>query len=664
VVDDVGQPVPAAQLHLWTNWSQAVSLSATSDQTGRFEFGALWPRDTYWVEVEPEGHEACSSRQVTAVAGQTHDLARLVLTSARCVVAGKVVDSASNPLSGVEVFNAGDGPRASSTTSDAEGWFCLEGLRSGIVYVFARRAGYRFTGVQTQNDAGDVRIRLLRKDEPVPARPKPDFPSFAAQQQIARAALERLWREERTRTRTAVRAMARLDPQQAVRWWRESGGRRDPAVPSIVAESDLEEALASVAAEGSDDYYHAFQTLAERLATSDREKATRCAEQMAVQARNKDQASRAVCLAEAGTLIARLGNEPVGRKLIEEAAEMVGATGTGKSHWPACAGVAKSLAAFDPDRAVKLLNLIGDTNVRNRSIEDVAIAAAPHDLATAQEILRRRERLLSAGSRAVLGKSLKMPTDSRLGLPSYARRAVAPFAYQLALSRPDDALRLIDESCDMRDGSGVPAKAEALGWVAVAVAPRDQQRAWALIDQALDLCAGPYDGDNTPWGVRGGRPTRAALLACQANQVRYPDMESVVHRVLAARPAGSPSRVLESHVVMAMLLALVDPETARDVLKSLEPHSEAIVSERDGTGRDLWLRAWALADPRQLLARIERELNAAKGKPDWNMSRSGIAEMVDILTVPPSKRLKPLTELLGEVWIPDLPIRTVGSVEY
>jgi tetratricopeptide (TPR) repeat protein len=35
-----------------------------------------------------------------------------------------------------------------------------------------------------------------------------------------------------------------------------------------------------------------------------------------------------------------------------------------------------------------------------------------------------------------------------------------------------------------------------------------------------------------------------------------------------------------------------------------------------------------------------------------DMSRSGIAEMVDILTVPPSKRLKPLTELLGEVWMP------------
>jgi hypothetical protein len=522
-------------------------------------------------------------------------------------------------------------------------------LRSGIVYVFARRAGYRFTGVQTHDGAGDVQIRLLRKDEPVPARLQPDYPSFAEQQQIARAALERLWREDRTRTRTAVRAMARLDPQQAVRWWRESGGLRDPAVPSIVAESDLEEALASVAAEGSDDYYHAFKTLAERLATSDRAKAMRCAEQMAVQARNKDRASRAVCLAEAGSLIARLGNEPVGRKLVDEAAEMVGTMGTGKSHWPACAAVATFLAAFDPDRAVKLLNPIGDTIVRNRYIEDVAIAAARHDLATAQEILRRRERRLSAASRAVLGKSLKMPTDSRLGLPSYARRAVAPFAYQLALSQPDDALRLIDESCDMRDGSGAPAKAEALGWVAVAVAPRDQQRAWTLIDQALDLCVRP---DSTLWGVRGGRPTRAALLALQASQVKYPDMESVIHRVLAARPAGSPSREPESHVVMAMILALVDPETARDVLKSLEPHSEAIVSGGGGIGRDKWLRAWALADPRQLLARIERELNAAKGKPDWDMSRSGIAEMVDILTVPPAKRLKPLTELLGEVWMP------------
>ena len=72
----------------------------------------------------------------------------------------------------------------------------------------------------------------------------------------------------------------------------------------------------------------------------------------------------------------------------------------------------------------------------------------------------------------------------------------------------------------------------------------------------------------------------AAFIATQAKEVGYPDLPSIVYRVLASRATGqeahSPMAVLESNVAMAAILALVDLETAREVLQSLDSRSEGI----------------------------------------------------------------------------------------
>lgn len=646
LVDDSGLPIRGAQLGLRTDWRVPggaigfqLSTGATED-TGHFEFLGLWPGDEYTVHVEAEGFDKYETAEVKGTAGKTHDFGSIVLVGASGFVEGRIVDSAGNPVAGVQVFNAGDAPQPLATTSDAKGGFRLEGLRTGPVYVFAKHEGYRFTSVRTQSGDNSVQLKLLTKDEPVPARPRADYPSFEEQQQIARTVLERLWRfGDQGRTSTVIASMARLDVEKAMEWSRQMGGRYDRTVRRIAAEriaqTDVEEAKALLVEDGTNSYLQ-LKRLADRLAASDPAKAMRLTEELTIQARAADQPGRTIFLARTGALIARLGNEQAGRGLIEEAVTMLDKMGSQNSRSRACGGVARAIAPFDLDRALKMLETVTDEDAGKRALVDVAIAAVPQDLAKTQKLLGDMEGW-------------------------HASSAFVPMAYHLALKRPDDALHFIEEYYERQTQSGDrwanKAKAQALGWVAVAIAAGDQPRAWALIDQGLD----PFVRPNIRRGYiasgnYGGQVSQAATLAVLASQVDYPDMDSVIHRVLASRLTTkdeySPTRVVESNVAMAMLLALVDPETAREVLASVEPYRKAIGSGGSGLGQREFLIAWALADPRQVLVRVERELAAAENKPDWDMSRSGLLNMAEILTVPPPERLKHLSQHLGRFWTP------------
>jgi len=60
------------------------------------------------------------------------------------------------------------------------------------------------------------------------------------------------------------------------------------------------------------------------------------------------------------------------------------------------------------------------------------------------------------------------------------------------------------------------------------------------------------------------------LLVIQVKIIGYPDMESVIPRVLASRTTMDTSEDLK----MVTLLALIAPDTAPDLLESFEPRIE------------------------------------------------------------------------------------------
>jgi hypothetical protein len=120
---------------------------------------------------------------------------------------------------------------------------------------------------------------------------------------------------------------------------------------------------------------------------------------------------------------------------------------------------------------------------------------------------------------------------------------------------------------------------------------------------------------------------------------------------MTTKDSHSPTSVAESHVMMAMILAMVDPATAKEVLQSLEPQLVAIGSGGTGIGRDEWFKAWALADPRGVPERVRQGLAAKADQPDRDQILRGVVEMVELLTIPPGERLKELVRWTG-IWIP------------
>jgi RNA polymerase sigma factor (sigma-70 family) len=647
VVDQAGRPVKGAVVRLLWNYryvSKRSQLSGsgawlqkiTTDADGRFETHALWPGDRYRVEVSADGYAKTESVAVEGRRGQTHDLSRITLFRTGGFVAGKVVDTAGRPLAGVRVFNAGEAPWPVHSVTDESGRFRLDDLYAGPVYVFAQKAGYRFTAARVSSDTTEVTITLHNTGEAVPRIDGGNKGvSFVEQQKTARRLLERLWALPAAREGASSRilqAMARLDPGQALRWSAQAGGRYDHTVRVTAAEhladTDLDEALALLAPVKGDRAFTALKSLAERYISSDPAKALQLTEEAVVRARALEQPHRSWSLTQAASLVLRLGQVEAGRKLLDEAAEMAAKLGTERLQGYARGLVAEALAPYDFKRAMGLLEPITNRAELERYTGKVAIAVAPHDLDKALEIVGKFEK--------------------RTSQPDLIRMAIA---HRLASTRPAKAISIVE---GMDSYAAPKMKAEAFGWLAVALAPHDKSLAYSLIDRSLAMY---LDRPETVrgWSNYGGRSVMAARVASQALEIGYPHMESVVARVLAMRATGqedSPARVAESHVATAMVLALVDPGTARQMLEAVEPRSSLIGTAYSSIGRPHWFQAWALADPARAALLFEKELAALKDKPGADLSGSGVLEMVELLTIPPRDRAYHLLRRSGSFWFP------------
>ena len=105
-------------------------------------------------------------------------------------------------------------------------------------------------------------------------------------------------------------------------------------------------------------------------------------------------------------------------------------------------------------------------------------------------------------------------------------------AYKIGADRPDEAIKII-EGMKREPRWAARWQAEAFGWLAVALSPRDRARAFGLIDRALAMMI-----DHRDWAGPDDEMAAAARIAVCARRIGYPDMESVIMRVMAARPGG------------------------------------------------------------------------------------------------------------------------------
>jgi protocatechuate 3,4-dioxygenase beta subunit len=637
ITDDAGNPLPRAEIGLMTDWRWAgggvgFRLSTfNTDDAGKFEYGGLWPGDQYHITVAAKGYEKNSTRRVDGTAGGVHDFGKITLVNAGGAVEGTVVDSAGKPLAGARVFNSGDGPEKMETRSDDAGKFSLNGFRKGPVFVFAEKEGFRFSGVRTNSGATDTVLKMLRTDEPATQHPAISQTSpNEEEKKAAHIFLEKIWSMSTGNQRRSARyKMARIDPELAAKWAVEAKVKpadlSEPKPIQSVADEDLDEAFAMIAKQGGRAYY-SLKDLAKHFAASDPEKAMRCAEEAVIRARSMDQPERTVGLAQMGALVMRLGNKDAGKKLLDEAAAMADKLQPTDRNYSEFGTIAAAVAKSDITKAKSLIAKITDKNRHDNQLADVA--ASLDDIEQSESLLKDVESYYAQWARMVL-------------------------AYRIAAKRPAEAIRLVENMQTSRSSLDEDRKAKAFGWLATAIAPSDPKLAHSLIDRAFAIYQQPayfYSG-------YGGRSAQAAATAVLANQIGYPDMESIVYRVLATRPttkdAYSPAAAQESCVVMAKYLALIDPQTAKQVLQAIEPTSDNIGSGFSGVGRDEWLMAWALADPLHAVELMEKELASAKDNNENQRAEDAVYEMVELWFSLPGERLKNIARRYPETLPPE-----------
>jgi hypothetical protein len=191
----------------------------------------------------------------------------------------------------------------------------------------------------------------------------------------------------------------------------------------------------------------------------------------------------------------------------------------------------------------------------------------------------------------------------------------------------------------MKSHAADKMRAEAFGWLAVAMAPRDRARAWALIDRALAI---PIDRPEPfqSWTYFGAALASTARIAACAKQIGYPDMDSVIMRVMTTRPGGSqdPAMQILSATIAAVPMALVDPGAARTVLQQIEQRSGLDPVALAKVAGQEWLRAWALVDLEKAQSLFEAELSALESTKDPNLQSTGFFKMVEVLAAPPHRR--------------------------
>ena len=580
--------------------------------------------------IEARGHARIETPELTGKAGETLDAGKIVLANTSGYLAGRVVGSDGKPIAGANIFNHGDAPEPVATASDSQGQFRLAGVFPGRKYAFIRKDGYRFTGIKADQDADGLTITLKKTSEPLPVLKPGSVSSYDDQVAFAKGVLIRLWEKfgadpEKTGASQCVEDMALIDPKLAFEWSSQHGHRYDDAVrlaqARSLAETDAPAALALLKKEPVSASQPILQSLTERYAERDPKKAVPFAEEAAVQARGLIAFERPVAMARAGSVLVKLGRVDAGRKLIDEAARDAAKLLTKDRAGYYRSLVAEALAPFDLKQALALIEPIEEEEkfptAKSARYAGIATAIAKTDTTRAVALL-----------------------DSVAGPSFHHELARTEIAYKIGADRPDTAIKIIEGI--NRNRWAAQYQAAAFGWLAVALAPRDRARAFALIDRALAMTIEHSGGRESEEDM-----AVAARIALCARRIGYPDMESVVMRVMATRSfVDSPSernRLVQPATQAALALALIDPDAARTVLEETEARSE-LDATKDWNIREQWLMAWSLVDLKRAEALVQAGLTELDGAKDMNLGGTGIFQLVELLLKPLDRR----EDVLGE----------------
>jgi protocatechuate 3,4-dioxygenase beta subunit len=182
VLDAGGKPLAGAVVHLRSGlrssrglgmFERLVALGERdkirTDSAGRFQTPRrLPPEYEYQAEVEAPDRIGRRTEWLTPARGKTATFADVVLapTPQLRTVTGRLVDRTGKPISGADVFQSGDGPHRTRTTTDEQGRFRLPGVFEGRAFLFVEGPGLTLRAQSIEVTGKPVELTVDRQAGP------------------------------------------------------------------------------------------------------------------------------------------------------------------------------------------------------------------------------------------------------------------------------------------------------------------------------------------------------------------------------------------------------------------------------------------------------------------------------------------------------------------
>jgi len=637
VVDGDGNPIEGAEVNAYwraEDWGMYPTLGETGAD-GRLVSEVQWPEGSYQMVATAPGCSKVETDWWEAVSGETHDFGEVALIRAGGVVAGRVVDANDQPVAGATVRNSGDGPQAVQAQTDDQGRFRLEGLYPGHACIIAEKDDL-FGGARVAVGAEDGVVTVTPEPadvtlgEPREVTPVTDHET---NHQVALAlieeALQRPGYELGDYRSSFVGELAEIDADRAFAISAQEGGAHDSIIFRELGQSLLldspDEALAYLLSiEDPRSRLYRVLFAVERLASVDPERARQELLALIPQASEMPEPKyEAQFLGSCGEALYALDPEaaiPVIRR-----AESIAQT-LQLSDWDAYARgtIAEALCRFDLEAALALIaDLTGDTEP-TRHQPNIAARIAADRPDEAVELMAVLEDW---------GYGRKMP------------RVV----YHMAPAHPDRAIELAGTVTSARD------RARCLGYIALALREGDPARSLEVFQDAARTLAAitpePYGG----W-ENAQLPATMAELAHIGARIGYPDIDRLVWRAIALRPAPSQepwggNDQGEAEYLKA--LAFVDPRLAAELVRDAVARQPLAEAERYSDRMRNLLQAAAAADA-HLAAELARALPADDLDEDHPWFLGEYVGVVRNLLRTPEDRYVEMMSRHGN-WVPGAP---------
>jgi hypothetical protein len=593
-----------------------------TDARGSFQTPPLLRTgSTYRVVVRAAGFAPAVSDWIT-LRGESNALPPVTIRPLR-TLAGHVADRQGHPIAGVQIFEASDGPLA---TTDEAGRFRIAGVRSGRSFLLARRAGFRFSGASIDDkEFGPVELTLSRPGEPadrimatLPEPIPPDEARALSRRMIGPYLKQVLARGDDAAKSWSLGILRWLDLpallEQVQKTHFERGNTSDhlrgEAALGLAADDPDEAAAVAETIADPANRTGTLVDLADMTPAADRARKLALLDRAALQVRGAALSSNKLFqMGEVAERWLELGEHEKARVLFAEGRKLVETLPPQKR---TDAGAFQAhLARVEPDAALTLIKDVGTMRWRQRVYGNIASRLAFEHPAEAEAVLNQVEepiwRIYSAPRicRRLVRNDLARAKRIAASLPNPSERAYAWIFLADGLSASDrtgasaaldQALRELD-SINHQNAS--PYDANAAGSILPLVEQIAPDRVAEVFWRSVAVHA-PLDDPRTDFGRDDPLPAEALLL-CRYDR----DVAATLFEPVAAFVRGRSLRD-GNDIIPGVLLSLtcLDPRAAVGVVESLPPAPTLGVNEPTNWARITvaetlampperrWMRIW------------------------------------------------------------------------